>query len=487
MIDFKTILEDIEPSKDDEKRVHDLSHTLMEIIDINAQKEGINAKSTLLGSVAKNTWIISKDSGKDLDIDIFIKFPLSTSLDDLKIKGLELARRCIEEAGGTYEERYASHPYLTGTIKGFQVDIVPCYDIKHGSELKSAVDRTILHTDYVMRNLKKSQEKEVRLLKRFMQMVGTYGSEFKVGGFSGYLCELLVIYYGSFLDVLKGAWEEWKPGYHIDLMNYGTENEFNDPLVVVDPTDKNRNVAAALTLQKMSEFVLASCNFLRKPKKSYFYPKDVVYNRKNILEEFNRRETTSLILTFPAPDIPSDALHPQIRKTEKSLVKILETEDFSVLGSDSWSNADVEDKTTQIVEKDRVNRGNRGENGNRKVFILLEMNTWSLPLFKKRNGPSIWDKKNTVKFLKKHHSSWIEGDVWKTLSKRRYQDVDSLIHGILKPDGISRFRAGKHLKKEILKNYALNDVSDVLNTDNVEEGLLEFLYHYLHKGELLVR
>lgn len=481
MIDFSSILDDIEPSEDDKKQIHELSDKLMEIIDRNAKDEGINAEAVLLGSVAKNTWISSNDNHvKDLDIDIFIKFPLITSLDDLKIQGLELARKCIEEAGGTYEERYASHPYLTGTINGYQVDFVPCYDISHSQELKSAVDRTILHTEYVMENLKSGQEKEVRLLKRFMQMVGTYGSEFKVGGFSGYLCELLVIHYGSFRDVIQGVCTEWKPGYQIDLMNYGTVHLFNDPLVVVDPTDENRNVSAALTLQKMSEFTISAGNFLENPKKSYFYPKVVEYNQENILERFNQRETTCLILIFPAPDIPSDALHPQIRKTEKSLVKILETEDFSILGSDSWSNADAGDEGE---EKELV----KGKENEKRVFILLEMITWSLPIFKKSNGPTIWDKKNTLKFLEKHPYSWIEGDEWKTLSERNYPDVDSLIHGVLKPDGISRLRVGKHLKKEILKNYQLMEVMDILNSDDVDNGLLEFLHHYLNKGELLVR
>ncbi len=475
MIDFKPILDDIEPSQDDEKRVHDLSDKLIEIINNNAQEKGIEAEAILLGSVGKNTWILSNDNGNDLDIDIFIKFPLPTSLDHLKTQGLELARHCIETMGGTYQERYASHPYLTGTIKGFQVDFVPCYDINHSRELKSAVDRTILHTEYVMAKLEPDQENEVRLLKRFMQMVGTYGSEFKVGGFSGYLCELLVIHYGSFINVLQGAWKEWKHDYQIDLMNYGTADLFNDPLVVVDPTDEKRNVSAALTLQKMSEFVIASGNFLENPKKSYFYPKVVEYNQQSILEEFNRRETTCLILTFPAPNIPSDALHPQIRKTEKSLVKIMETEDFSVLGSDSWSNADFDDN----IFTDKEDK--------KEVLILLEMNTWSLPIFKKSNGPAIWDKNNTSKFLEKHPHGWIEGDHWKTLSERRYQDVDSLIHGIIKPDGISRLRVGKHLRKEILRNYQLTDVMNFLNVDNVDKGLLEFLHHYLNKGEFLVR
>ena len=114
-----------------------------------------------------------------------------------------------------------------------------------------------------------------------------------------------------------------------------------------------------------------------------------------------------LLLTFTAPSYSSDALHPQIKKTENSLVKILETEDFGVLGSDSGSNDDA-------------------VNMDKKVFILLEMNTWTLPIFKKRSGPKIWDKNNTLNFLKKHPDSWIEGDLWKTLVERDFQDVNSL-------------------------------------------------------------
>ncbi|BDZ71301.1 nucleotidyltransferase domain-containing protein [Methanobacterium petrolearium] len=200
MIDFNSILKDIEPSQEEEEKVHDLAKKLMGIINFTAQNKDISAEAVLLGSVAKNTWISSSSNGdKDLDIDIFIKFPLTTSLDDLKSRGLELAEKCIKQVDGRYEERYASHPYLTGTIQGYQVDLVPCYDIKHSHELKSAVDRTLLHTQYVVQNLKTDQEKEVRLLKRFMQMVGTYGSEFKVGVF-------LVIYVNCWLFITVPSW-----------------------------------------------------------------------------------------------------------------------------------------------------------------------------------------------------------------------------------------------------------------------------------------
>ncbi len=44
-----------------------------------------------------------------------------------------------------------------------------------------------------------------------------------------------------------------------------TANLFTEPLIVVDPVDPHRNVAAALSLQTLSEFVVASRNYLEKP------------------------------------------------------------------------------------------------------------------------------------------------------------------------------------------------------------------------------
>ncbi len=111
---------------------------------------------------------------------------------------------------------------LLGFIEGFDVDFVPCYTIKNAEELKSAVDRTILHTEYVKKNLKPEQRNEVLLLKKFMESIHTYGAEFKVGGFSGYLCELLIINYGTFIEVLEAASEKWRPKTVIDIEKYGT-------------------------------------------------------------------------------------------------------------------------------------------------------------------------------------------------------------------------------------------------------------------------
>ena len=179
-MDYKAILEDIKPTAEEKQHVDKVSLDIMNFLQKTCDEKGIDAKVALVGSVAKNTALKGKS-----DIDIFIAFPLGTEKKYLKDKGLELAHLCCDEFGGDAQHHFASHPYVTAEIGDCEVDIVPCYAIEDGSQLKSAVDRTILHTRYVKENLKESQEDEVLLLKRFMAMTGTYGSEFKVGGFAG--------------------------------------------------------------------------------------------------------------------------------------------------------------------------------------------------------------------------------------------------------------------------------------------------------------
>ena len=53
-------------------------------------------------------------------------------------------------------------------------------------------------------------------------------------------------------------------------------------MVAVDPVDKNRNVAAALTLQKMSEFIVAAGNFLENPSEEYFRLKNIETDMKSL-------------------------------------------------------------------------------------------------------------------------------------------------------------------------------------------------------------
>ena len=107
----------------------------------------------------------------------------------------------------------------------------------------------------------------------------------------------------------------------------------------------------------------------------------------------------------------------------------METGDFSVLGSDCWTCQGSDD----------------GEN---LVFILLEMNTWHLPGFRKHFGPKVWDKENGKRFIEKHPESWVEADQWVTLIRREHQDAESLIKGTSHKKWDQKFKSWKTSEKE---------------------------------------
>ena len=225
-MNYDQILNKIRPSPEEIEAVNETTEKVLKCINELCEEEGIDVQANAVGSVAKKTWI----SGKS-DIDIFISFPIDTDMDYLKEKGLEIAFKTNDALDGKANQHYASHPYLTCDIDGFEVDIVPCYRIEEGDSIISAVDRTILHTKYIQRNLTEPQQDEVLLLKRFMDAVGTYGSEFKTGGFAGYLCELLILKYGTFENTIRAA-QNWKRRTLIDIEDFGT---VGNPLFKDDP------------------------------------------------------------------------------------------------------------------------------------------------------------------------------------------------------------------------------------------------------------
>ena len=85
-----------------------------------------------------------------------------------------------------------------------RVNIVPCYKVALG-EWKSAADRSPYHTKYIISKLDDRLRLEARLFKKFVKASRVYGAEVRVQGFSGYVCEVLILKYGSFQSVLEVA------------------------------------------------------------------------------------------------------------------------------------------------------------------------------------------------------------------------------------------------------------------------------------------
>ena len=452
-MDYSYILNEIKPTQKEKDKVKEVSEKLLEFLNDKCHIDDIDAEAVLVGSVAKKTYLRGKS-----DIDIFMAFPLTTDKNDLKQTGLDLAHQCCDAFNATPYHQFASHPYVTTEIEGFDVDFVPCYRIDDGSQLKSAVDRTILHTKYVQANLAENQNDEVLLLKRFMDMTGTYGSEFKVGGFAGYLCELLIIEYGTFENTLKEA-SEWRFGHIIDLMEYGTSKNFNDPLICIDPTDKNRNVGAALRLDKFSQFIQSARNYLNSNKKEqYFFPLNKKLDKDSILNEFKRRESNLIAIKFDIPEIPLDTLHPQIKKTSDSLRKILNKNDFLVFQNDYWTDEES------------------------CAIILLELAVSKLNNVKVHEGPRVYYRQACDNFIEKFglENCYLIDDVMVSNVERKFTTPQDFIEHLLTEENILRIKVGKNLSKPILDTYKILDIADLAQSDEFLVFLDDFLYPNQH-------
>ena len=164
------VLKKISPTPERRKAIQGSVNSLLARTKEEADKEGLGLRVSLVGSVAKDTFL------REPDIDIFILFPETVSRDRLEAVGLAIGKRILR----VHEERYAEHPYVHGEWDGLEVDLVPCYQISDTALLRSAVDRTPFHTKYVQSHLREEQKGAVRLLKQFAKGIGVYGAEAKV-------------------------------------------------------------------------------------------------------------------------------------------------------------------------------------------------------------------------------------------------------------------------------------------------------------------
>ena len=362
---LKEVLERIRPTPEEEERVRKVVDKVRDLLESIKHSFSFR-KIVFAGSTARGTNLRGSS-----DIDVFLLYPKDVSLEEIEGE----VRKLAEKIGG--ELLYAQHPYLKKNIDGVDVEIVPAYEIKPGERPLSATDRTPLHNEYVMAKLKDWQKDEVRLLKAFMKGIGVYGAEIKVEGFSGYLCELLIIHYGDFLSTLKAA-TKWRWGEYIDIEGKGKVKE-KRPLIVVDPVDPYRNAAHAVSRESMARFIVASREFLKKPSLKFFFPKRPLLSPsevKEILEE-RRSRLVGVFLKYPS-GAPPDNIWGQLKKLGRLLERKLEEKDNFVIQRGVWTD-----------ERELV-------------AVLLEIGGRYTARIHVREGPPVTNEEHAERFLEKH-------------------------------------------------------------------------------------
>lgn len=323
------VLRRILPSPEEQKKIEDAVDELARALKSIARKRDLSFEPVLVGSIAKGTHLTGPD------IDLFLRFPTDVSVEKIGKIDKEVGRELLDDP----EERYAEHAYISGFWHGFRTDLVPCYDVPSGRGRISAVDRTPFHTEYIKKNLKETQRNDVRLLKQFLKGVGIYGAEAKVQGFSGYLCEILIIRYGDFESLIEAA-GKWKLPIELCLAEKASRR-FDEKFVFVDPVDPGRNVASPVSEDNARLFIEACRSYWKNPTIKFFFPnKQEILADDELLGLLSKKST--ILVDLPHIDAVEDVVWPQLRKTGVSIFEILEREGFSprrlTLESDAKGN-----------------------------------------------------------------------------------------------------------------------------------------------------
>ena len=437
MKNISAISKKVTPTKTIQTAKEKISKTAFDLVEKEVKKFPEIIGIEFGGSFAKGTWL-----SKDADIDIFVRFKKTTSEEKFE----KISRKVGFDSLKKYSPyvRYSEHPYVEAKIKDTKINIVPFYDITDG-KWKSSADRSPHHTKFMKKNLTPKMKNDVRVLKQFLKSQEIYGAEIAKQGFSGYVSEVLILNYGSFENTIKS----------ISKINEGetignTVKKFSTPIVIIDPIDKNRNLAAAISEENIGKFILACRAFGEKPTGEFF-------NHKR-LQAANKYWDNLLTVKFDFKPRSPDIIWGQIKRATSSLATQLELAGFEVLRSNAYTDQKKE----------------------AALFFLLSTTEITSTYIKR--GPEFFREESSSSFIAKNQKSsemmWIgEDKKIVSLEKRKYTKADKFITKFLKENlqtGIPKGLQGDFKKgfKIIIGNKKMSKsikeaASELVSTDGI--------------------
>ena len=382
----------VTPSQTIEKSKKGIAELAYKLVENEIEKYPEVTDLEFGGSFAKDTWL-----SKDADVDIFIKFKKSTSEEKFE----NISKKIGFESLKKYSPyvRYSEHPYVEARIKDTKINVVPFYDVKIG-EWKSAADRSPFHTKFMKKSLTVKMRNEVRILKTFLKSNGIYGAEIAKQGFSGYVSEVLILNFKSFENLIKSI-SNIKENQIIGK----TTKKFETSIVIIDPIDSNRNLAAAISDENIGKFILISRAFKEKPRLELFKNKKLKVSKKywgNLL-----------VVKFDFKSRSPDVIWGQIKRATSSLVIQLELGGFTVLRSKSY--------TDQV----------------REAYLLFFLKSTKISNIYSKSGPEFFRESGSKSFISKNLKNtelmWIgtNGKII-SLEKRKHADAINFMSEFLK-------------------------------------------------------
>jgi tRNA nucleotidyltransferase (CCA-adding enzyme) len=400
-----------EPTPSEHKKISMAAEKCRELV--RRQVEGNDAIVEVLfgGSYAKGTWLRG-----DADVDVFVKVKPDVDMEAFEEMGKDIGLQALRRFRPKL--RYSDHPYVEASVDGTTVNVVPCYDVEPG-KWQSAADRSPFHTEYIMKNFGSEEKSQTRLLKSFLKSAGIYGAEISVGGFSGYVSEVLVMKYKRFESVLA-AGAQLQEGQVIsvtDTYDRDVVKGFSSPLVIIDPIDDRRNLGTAISPESVGKFVLASRAFLSRPSLRFFG------KRQKSNQTDKGIHSNILVVEFRHKEKSPDIIWGQLKRSMAAVKKQLEIADFEVIRASCVSD----------------------EKSSAAMAFLLE--SLILPRYTRKKGPEVFRAKDSDSFLShpknNPHIVWVDAEMRAMmLVDRKETDavsfVKSLFERKIENSGISK-------------------------------------------------
>ncbi len=338
---------DYAPSEEDYSTLEEKGREIVDKLESVIKKKKIGAEVFLGGSFAKRT-MVKKDIH---DIDIYVRFDwrygdLSSILE--KIVNSSFGKRKNQ----VVEKIHGSRDYFKVIFSdSLTFEIIPVLSIKHPRESRNVTDLSYFHVKYFKKFAKKQKQfnGEVALAKTFCRAHGVYGAESYIQGFSGYALECLIAHYGSFLKMLRSL-VKVKDRMIIDLEKQYSkkesplilmnESKLMSPIVLIDPTWRERNALAALSKESFEVFQKAAREFLAHPRKSDFVFHPV--SRKSFDNIAHKKKAEILHLNFKTDKQAGDIAGTKLKKF------------FTFFGNELTKEFDVFSHIFQYNEKENA-------------------------------------------------------------------------------------------------------------------------------------
>jgi len=401
---FNTLLKELSPDSATKKKVTNIIKNFIRTLDESLKKNKVQAKVRIGGSFAKGTWL-----REEFDVDLFVVFDRKHSEDDLSML-LEQAlpfKNAIRVHG--------SRDYYQLEHEGLHFEIVPVLALSRGSA-HNVTDYSPGHVVWVKKHLTPKLRDEILLAKQFFKAHKLYGAESYLGGFSGHVLDILIIKYKGLQPLLKKC-ITWKGQTIIDTekryktskqaLHHLNTSKTRGPLIIIDPVQKERNAASAVTLEKVILLQQAAKKYLKKPSVEHFKEHHLT------LDELRKKKNCFIIEARPVVG-KRDVVGSKLLKLHTCFSKALD--DFGITSSGwEWNG---KEKSTALY------------------WYCLKKK--ELAATYDRAGPPVKLKKAVIEFKKKHKKTVVKkGRVCATV-KRECRTAEECIGQVLQDKDVKK-------------------------------------------------